>query len=324
MPEAHCNPSLRLACPAKVNLALAVAAPRPDGLHPIASWMVALDFADDLALERLDRDDRATATDAAPRFDVAFAPDAPAPREVDWPIENDLACRAHGALESHLGRPLPVAVTLRKRIPTGAGLGGGSSDAAAVLVGLDRLFQLNLGRDALTALAGTLGSDVAFLVDAMLGRPSALVTDTGGELEPAPLREPLHLTLVLPGFGCPTGPVYAAFDRLHPDAPPRPDVERVRRLTGRHPLPPEALFNDLEAPAAAVRGELAALLLSLRDEMRLPARVTGSGSASFVIRPTRGDAEATARAVTQRLGVPAIAASTPAPATPRDEAAGRS
>ena len=119
-----------LACPAKLNLTLAVGPPRSDGMHPIASWMVVVRFADTLTLKEIEGDST---------FDIHFADDAPRHQEVDWPLEEDLAFRAHALLQREADRDLPVAVTIKKRIPAGAGLGGGSSDAAAVMEVQDNL-----------------------------------------------------------------------------------------------------------------------------------------------------------------------------------------
>ena len=147
---------IALACPAKVNLVLSVGSmTAASSLHPIVSWMVAVTLFDDLALERAD--DQTS-------FDIAFHHDAPVSSRVDWTPEEDLAHRAHLLLESHVGRPLPVQVTLRKRIPTGSGLGGGSSNAAGALIGLNHLLGLGLDGAVLEKLASKLGSDVPFLL----------------------------------------------------------------------------------------------------------------------------------------------------------------
>src|SRR5690349_3701340 len=115
---------VKLPCPAKVNLALSVGAPieTPRGsLHPIASWMVAVDFGDDLALERTDeKGAKAGAAKSASNFDLSFAEDAPHRGAVDWPLEKDLCFRAHQLMEREAGRALPMRLTLKKRIPAGA------------------------------------------------------------------------------------------------------------------------------------------------------------------------------------------------------------
>jgi 4-diphosphocytidyl-2-C-methyl-D-erythritol kinase len=126
---------LTIPCPAKVNLALSVGGPTPDGYHPIASWMVAIDLADELTLERADGDST---------YDIAWSDDALRPSPIDWPLESDLIVKAHRLVEAEIGRPLPARATLRKRIPVGAGLAGGSTDGAAMLKALRQLFDLDL------------------------------------------------------------------------------------------------------------------------------------------------------------------------------------
>ncbi len=296
---------LTLACPAKVNLALSVAAPNAQGMHPIASWMTALTFSDELTLERLPQ--------GPSRFDLAFDQNpSAAPRAsaaIDWPLEKDLSFRAHALLQEHLQRDLPVRLTLRKRIPTGAGLGGGSSNAAATLVGLNRLFDLSLPREALLNLAGKLGSDVGFLLRAIEGEPSALVLGLGQLIEPVPRSSPIHLVLIFPPFGCPTGEVYRAFDLL-PDAAPQADVSRVRALASASFVAQDAPFNDLARPACLVRPQLAELRRQLTANLKLPVHVTGSGSTLFIVAPAAKHAQLLAQRATQVTGLPAIATRT--------------
>ena len=276
---------LVLACPAKINLALSVGAPDARGYHPIASWMVALTFADELSL---------TASDHT-TFDIAFTDTAPRVQPVDWPLENDLAVRAHRLMESHVGRPLPVRCRLRKRIPTGAGLGGGSSDAAAMLVGLNRCFTLNLTIDQLAALGHRLGSDIPFLVRAMDGEPSAVVSGIGDHIDPMPLPHPIHLVLVLPPLHSPTAAVYAAFDDLLGSRDARADHQRIAALaTTPRDLDPGELFNDLAEPAAHVTPGLADIQSRLTEQTHRPIHVTGSGAALFMVISSGRDATETA------------------------------
>ncbi len=297
--------TLTTACPAKVNLALSIGPPRPDGLHPLASWMVALDFADTLTIQQTDA--------PVSRFDIVPAASKGNPQHthpvppvcIDWPIESDLAYRAHTLMQDHVGRPLPIELTLRKRIPTGAGLAGGSSNAAATLVGLNQLFNLNLDDKKLLNLAQQLGSDVAFMVNAVLGHPCSLVTGLGERIEPLPLAQPIHLVLIFPGFGCPTASVYQAFDRLHNQSPgdQAPDDAHIRALAQTHPLDPAGLFNDLAEPAFNVRPELREVRDHLQNDLHTPVHVTGSGSTLFIVAASHADA--------QRLVADAISANAP-------------
>jgi len=305
MSAAHDNPSSRrVHAPAKVNLALAVGAPEPDGYHPLASWMIALAFGDTLTLQR---------TQDHTDFDLRFTEDAPRPCTVDWPIEKDLAWRAHQCLQETTGRALPVHATLDKRIPPGAGLGGGSSDAAAMLVGLNGLFNLSLPTQALCEAAATLGSDVAFLVGALIGDPSALVTGRGETREPAPLHTPLDLTLVFPPITCPTGEVYKAFDQHLHDAQQgaqRVQPDRIRAMIAAQPPADAQLFNDLAEPACRVRPQLATSREQVRTAIGRPVHITGSGAAMFVLAKNTDDASHLAQRITAQTNLSAVATRT--------------
>jgi len=296
---------LTLHCPAKVNLALAVGAPIGSGLHPIASWMVALAFGDTLHIEPCDPD-----TPDEQRFAVAYADDAPVPGVVDWPREDDLAWRALSKLEDRAGRRLPVRLRIDKRVPTGAGCGGGSSDAAAVLAGVNRACGLGLSPLQLTELGLVLGSDVGFAVHALTGQPSVLVSGVGDRFE-AVAAGALPITLVLPRFSCPTGPVYGAFDRLRPEAK-EPDEAGVRQViaTQLGDAQRRGPFNDLESAAVAVTPELGDLLHDLRDRLGLPAHVTGSGAACFCVARDHEQAQQWAAQVRDGLDVVALATRT--------------
>lgn len=258
-----------LRCPAKLNLALSVARPDPalDGLHPIASWMTAITFADDLQLSRANQT----------VYRIAAHPDPPAPFQVDWPTEHDLAVRAHRLLETYTGQTLGVDLALTKMIPPGSGLGGGSSDAAAVLVGLNQLFELGLPDNALLELGGTLGADVPFFVGVQLGRPASIATGSGTVLAPATTVRDTPIVLLLPPYHCGTADVYRGYD-TNP-AHTRPELDRVLALaeTGD----PLQGFNDLQGPALATSRDLQNGFRNL-VAVGLTPRITGSGSAIFV------------------------------------------
>lgn len=293
-------------CPAKVNLALSVGAPLDNGFHPIASWMVAVSLYDDLTVEKVD---------PSSSFDIQWADDALRPSEIDWPVEKDLAFRAHQLIEQHVGRPLPVRVTLRKRIPVGGGLAGGSSNGATMLRALNELFDLNLPRQTLIDIAMQLGSDLAFF----LGEPSAIITGLGEGLEPAPRPEPIHLALAVPAFGCPTGAVYKMFDTMLEGAKKetvpfkaggQSPFSQVRELTRRTPLPPDAPFNDLAAPACAVEPALAVIRQQAEEIARRPVHITGSGSGMFVIADTADHASELADQLATQLDLATVSAQT--------------
>lgn len=290
--------TLTLQSPAKLNLALAVGAPDPNGYHPLASWMVATRFHDTLAITHADK----------PALDVRFTDDALGTHTVDWPAEADLTWRALHKLAEHTGCSLPLRVTLEKRIPPGGGLGGGSGNAATLLVAANQFLDLNLPDTDLHNIAATLGADVPFFIHALRGNPSCLATGYGEILTPTPLHQPIHLVLIWPRVGCPTGPVYRTFDELNPTA--KANLQAVRDLINTDNLPPEAPFNDLAEPAMTVQPLLRSTRNQLCEQLSHPVHITGSGSTLYLIAPTAHQAEQTARDIRDNLPLDTIATQT--------------
>lgn len=261
---------------AKINLALAVGPPRKsDGFHPICSWFAPIDLADELRIEELD-------TGATSRYAIDWAQDAPRPSPIDWPLEKDLAVRAHRLIEQEVGRALPIAMRLTKRIPVGGGLGGGSSDAAALLRAINQLFKLNIPALRLRTIALSLGSDVPYFLLHPL--TPAIVEGVGDTIVPAPPIDG-HLILVFPPFGCPTGAVYRAFDSLGP-SPARDTAVRTLALA---PPKTDCLFNDLAAAAEQVVPQLAQVRATAARVLARPVHVTGSGSTLFALCSSRSE-----------------------------------
>ncbi|MFG0246960.1 MAG: 4-(cytidine 5'-diphospho)-2-C-methyl-D-erythritol kinase [Phycisphaerales bacterium JB052] len=273
------SPFTTRAC-AKLNLALSVGAPVDacgsphHGYHPICSYMHTIDLSDAVTIERLGEGD-------ASRFDLAWADQGTQTLAIDWPIEEDLVYRAHAAMEAHAGRTLPCVITLRKRIPAGGGLGGGSSDAASVLMGLDRVFGLGLGPCGLLPIAMTLGSDIGYFIDEADPPRPAIVSGFGEQIERVVgSHAGTEVTLILPPFGCATGPVYHAFDS---GTPGRVDVDGVRRLVDAPVLADDLLFNDLSSSAVGVQPGLGVLIDQMNAVLGCRVHVTGSGSTLFVL-----------------------------------------
>ncbi|MFK7961567.1 MAG: 4-(cytidine 5'-diphospho)-2-C-methyl-D-erythritol kinase [Phycisphaerales bacterium] len=289
--------TIHLDAPAKVNLALAVGPPRPDGLHPIASWMATVDLCDELLLTRLEED-------RLSRYAILWHDDALRRTDIDWSITSDLAVRAHLAVEQTIGRRLPVQLRLDKRIPVGGGLGGGSADAAAMIVGLERLFGLSLDAADRHRIAHELGSDVPFLLDG----GSAFVGAVGEVIEPHADTPSIPMVLAFPETTCPTGPVYAEFDTQSP-GPLREDAVRRLFTPGSAPAP-DALFNDLAPPAMRRHPELMDVAATFAGLAERPAHLSGSGSTLFVVCDDPMHAEYLARATVEQLGLPAVAAIT--------------
>lgn len=270
---------LELLAPAKLNLALAVGPAREsDGMHPIASWMAPIGLCDTVTMQRLDDGEQS-------RFEIVNDPAALRPSPIDWGVESDLAVRAVRAIEAEAGKPLPIAMRVEKRIPVGAGLGGGSSDAAAALRGVRDLFELSTADERLAELALGLGSDVPFfLVDG-----PAMVTGFGETIERTPqVTGAEFVTLFAPPFACATGAVYGAFDRLPQGVFRAATVESMAR-SGQ--FRDADCFNDLAAAAEAIEPSLAEFRARISAAASVPAHVTGSGSAVFTISGTFAEAE---------------------------------
>ena len=263
--------------PAKINLHLEVLGLRPDGFHELAMVMQSLDLGDRLRL-------RSTA-DARLSLQCDVA---------ELPLDADnLIVRAAAGLRQRVGLPeLGVAITLEKRIPIGAGLAGGSSDAAATLVGLNALWGLGLDPATLQGLAAELGSDVPYC----LVGGTQLCFGRGERLEPAAVPPPGLGVLLLkhPGVSVSTPWAYGRCRELRGDYYLERELEFEERrralrqgpllaaLRGEAPLPP--LRNDLQAvvePEVASVAEGLALLR--RAPGALAVAMSGSGPSLFAL-----------------------------------------
>lgn len=248
--------TLVLAAPAKINLFLHVTGRRADGYHLLESVFACIDFADTLTL--VARDDGAI---VRTRELAGIAAD------------EDLAVRAARALQAAAGVKHGVAIGVEKRIPQGAGLGGGSSDAASVLLGLNRLWQLGWPRTRLAALGATLGADVPFFV----GGEPAIVRGIGEQVSPVTLPTQ-WVALAFPRSHVRTADVFAAAELTRDTASAKIDV--FSDGYGR---------NDL-APVTAARFPAVAESLAALRTAWPAARMSGSGACVFAACPTEDDA----------------------------------
>lgn len=171
---------------AKINLLLDVLHKRSDGYHEVAMVMQAVDLADTLLVETSSRNWLVT--------DNKYIP----------PNMNNLAMKAVTLMQSSFPQVTPLKVTLRKKIPVAAGLAGGSTDCAGMLLAIDRMFHLGLPQKELQQLAAQLGSDVPFC----LGGPTSLASGRGELLEALPPCPTFYFVLVKPDFGVSTPRVY--------------------------------------------------------------------------------------------------------------------
>jgi len=236
---------LALAAPAKINLALAVLGRRADGFHELVTVMHTLDLCDEIELSVRDR------TGDEPHG-VTLELSGPHANDLGDPRSN-LAVRAAEALLQRAGLQDDVAVhiALDKRIPAGGGLGGGSSDAATVLVGLNRLLDEPCTPATLHELAAALGSDVPFF----LRGGCALCTGRGEIVRPIEGPQPFELTLVMPDQALSTAAVYAALAATRDGERSPPDTDAlVARVAGADPATlHELFFNDLQPAAISLQ-----------------------------------------------------------------------
>jgi 4-diphosphocytidyl-2-C-methyl-D-erythritol kinase len=263
------------ACPAKLNLFLEVVGKRPDGYHAIQTLILAVDLFDTLEL-------RVTAPGD-------FALECIPPGLSTGP--DNLVPKAADAFRSRFGvMPTGLAARLTKRIPTEAGLGGGSSDAAGTLQSINRLGRFDRSRDDLMTAAADCGSDVGFF----LAPPAAWCTGRGETVEPVPVGGTFHFVIVKPAAGCPTAEVYK---RVTVPATPASGSAAVAALAaGDAAALARAVFNRLQESAFLVAPETRTVHHRLVAATPLAAGVTGSGSAVFAVCRDAADARRVAAA----------------------------
>ncbi|MHB9054510.1 MAG: 4-(cytidine 5'-diphospho)-2-C-methyl-D-erythritol kinase [Thermoleophilia bacterium] len=277
--------------PAKINLCLIVGPRRHDGFHPICSLMEKIKLFDTLQTMPEAEGTGIRLTGSGLPLGIASG--------------ENIVMRAARALEREAGRKLDVGIELRKEIPVAAGLGGGSSDAAAILKLLVFHLDLDVPPERLAALALSLGADVPFF----LAPGPQLAGGIGEELEPLAGLPDYALVLVKPAASLSTAAVYEAFDRqaggVHDfDARCRRIREKIGALaTAGAAAGPEALVglmeNDLEPAAAELFPELGAIKQQIMETGALAARMSGSGSSLFGIFPDLRAARAAAGALAE-------------------------
>lgn len=246
---------------AKINLYLKITHPRPDGFHELRTLFQTVGLADEVELELL------------PSGDILFSCDNP-----EVPVgESNLCVQAALALRGRAGTGAGARIHLRKRIPMGGGLGGGSADAAAVLAGLDRLWETRLPRPDLLELAAGLGADVPFF----LWGGSALGFGRGEEVVPLPDVTSSSVLLILPPVAVNTGWAYRKLNFLLTKRGWPSKLSGLRELLSGIPISRSLYENDFEA---AVFPEFP-MLEEIRDRLvevgAATALMSGSGSTLF-------------------------------------------
>jgi 4-diphosphocytidyl-2-C-methyl-D-erythritol kinase len=247
--------------PAKLNLFLEVLSLRPDRYHEVETLMVTVDLYDHLTV---------TALDSGP---IDLDCDDPT-----LPVGSDnLVIKAADRLKAAAGCSRGAKIALKKVIPAQAGLAGGSSDAAATLVALNAVWDLRMPVPSLGAVAGEIGSDVAFF----LHGPSAICRGRGEQVEPVKHRHPLHFVLVAPQVGLSTANVY---QNVRPPETPMPIGPVLGALSHGGPAAlGRSLFNRLQPVAETLRPELIRVrdALANLDPPLDGFLMSGSGSAYF-------------------------------------------
>ena len=260
---------LRLLTVSKINLSLRILGLLPDGRHELATWFQAIDYGDELDLE--------TYSDLTLECD-----------DLDLgPQEGNLAWKAADLLRKASGTTQGAKIRLSKKVPYGAGLGGGSGDAAAVLVGCDRLWGLGWAPERLEELGRELGADVPFLVRG----GAAWATGAGDRLEPCPGLDPtVRILVATPPVGVPTGWAYRTWDEMNPHP-----LQDSLGMTNFPALHCQGLFlaeeldgrlaNDFEDVVYPRFQEVERLRREIAEAGAAAALLSGSGSSVFGLFP---------------------------------------
>jgi 4-diphosphocytidyl-2-C-methyl-D-erythritol kinase len=273
--------------PAKVNLYLRILGQRPDGYHELETVMLPLDFGDEITLRPLDSG-------------LVLECDNPSLPTDD----SNLALRAAKRLAERCGGKRGARITLTKRTPLAAGLGGGSSNAAAVLLGLRQLWGLEADDSILHQLAASLGSDVNFF----LVRGAALCRGRGEQVEAAPCKLSTSVLLVNPGFGISTKWAYENWGKAAPcgsrltASPPEVSL-LLQALAKDDPAGvSRCLFNSLEAPSIRKFPVLRLIKDVMRSNGASGTLMSGSGATVFGLFDAPRTAEKSAREVREQFG----------------------
>ncbi len=268
-------------CPAKVNLGLKVFPRREDGYHDIDSWFAPLSLADILTVSEAPKPKmvlNGMTADVTPDF------------------EKNLAGRAALAMGRLAGKPANVQIQIDKLIPTGGGLGGGSSNAAGAMLAISRLWQLDISPDEMEAEALRLGSDVPFFLHGQ----SARCEGRGERITPLSRMTPLFGVLIVPPKGISTAEVYRIFDHLSAPTSRVPAYEEIINAPAR--LIDGAIFNDLQPAAFAAAPWLKELHHAAECALRQRVHMSGSGSTLFTLHDRADETEAAEEVLQKAIG----------------------
>ncbi len=251
---------MRLKARAKINWTLDIVGRRKDGYHLMDMLMQSVTLADDITLALADEITLTT----------GGTPLLPAD-------EKHLAFRAAIALKQHTGYQGGAAIHVEKHIPVGAGMGGGSADAAGVLLGLNRLWGLNLPRHELESIGLTLGADVPFCIRGGLTR----TTGIGENMEDLPCGRHYPLVVIQPCEGLSTKEIFQAYHGDGVDCRPDNDSAASALAEGNPAKLADAMYNVMQPVSEKRRPAIAQAIEALKTHGAFAAQMTGSGSAVF-------------------------------------------
>lgn len=264
---------MQLEARGKINWTLDITGQRHDGYHLMDMLMQPVTLADTVTLTSAD--DLTLSCGGEPLLSAD---------------EHHLALRAAHALQKATGCTRGAAIHVHKRIPVGAGMGGGSADAAAVLLGLNRLWGLGLTQAQLEAIGLTLGADVPFCLRGGLAR----VRGIGEEMTPLPCGRTWPLCVIQPCEGLSTGAVFAAYHARPGTVRPATDDAALALALGDLSGLARSLGNVLQPVSEQLRPEIAGAVRALMAAGAFAALMTGSGSAVFGVFATETEAQSAA------------------------------
>jgi 4-diphosphocytidyl-2-C-methyl-D-erythritol kinase len=271
---------LHVLAPAKVNLHLRVYVRRNDGFHGIRSIFQAISLADEIIVGSLKKSNS---------IEIYG--------EFDCPVEKTTFYKAVLAWREATGDESGVEIRVGKHIPAGAGLGGGSSDAAATLRALEALSGFSIGPRGLASIGARVGSDVPFF---LLGA-AALVSGRGEIVEPFAAREDFALVLCSPGFSSSTPSAYALLDRERPDDSREADPDPQALLAAYRGSPGAWPFaNSFEGPLMRAYPALGQAAEALHSSGASFVRMSGSGSTIYGVFEDLEKASSVAKYLSER------------------------
>jgi 4-diphosphocytidyl-2-C-methyl-D-erythritol kinase len=296
--EAVINPQssqseITVFAPAKINVVLRILDRRPDGFHNLWSIMQTVALEDEVSIKI-----------CADRQDIQLRCDA-AQLAAD---QSNLVYRAAAEVLARAQQPIGLDIELRKRIPMGAGLGGGSSDAAATIIGLNRLLRLEWSPTQMADAGQSLGSDVPFFLFA----PSAFVAGRGETVRPVVIEGGRWVVLVNPGFGVNTKWAYqelaATRPAVTPLSPVQQSLDRQSQVSWAQLI--AAAENDFEAPVFAAHEKLREIKRNLRNYGAEIALLSGSGATVFGVFASEARARQAQAQFANEISMTAFVAST--------------